>query len=220
MKSFCEEWEVIHATQDWGKYPPEAVIRFVARNYYGKDRAKTRFLDFGCGGGAVTWYLAREGFDVYAFDGSRSAIIKAEKYLKDEGFNNVKFEVADALQIGYEPSFFDCVIDNVCVYANKMDDIRLMYDKIYSILNEGGKLFTSCFGTGTDGYNTGVYIEEGTYENIEKGNLAGRGRAHFYEIDELKEVLKAAGFKNVIVDILTYTDNGVTVEIFNAQAEK
>lgn len=34
MKSFSEEWEKIHSTQEWGRYPSETVIRFIARNYY------------------------------------------------------------------------------------------------------------------------------------------------------------------------------------------
>ena len=46
MKSFDNEWEKIHASQEWGKYPSENVIRFIARNYYSKDRLKTRILDF------------------------------------------------------------------------------------------------------------------------------------------------------------------------------
>lgn len=50
MKSFCEVWEEIHAKNEWGKYPSESVVRFVARNYYKKDREKIRILDFGCGG--------------------------------------------------------------------------------------------------------------------------------------------------------------------------
>ncbi len=51
MKSFDEVWENIHATQEWGKYPSEQVIRFVARNYYGKERHSIKMLDFGVGGG-------------------------------------------------------------------------------------------------------------------------------------------------------------------------
>ena len=84
MKSFDNEWEKIHASQEWGKYPSENVIRFIARNYYSKDRLKTRILDFGCGAGSNTWYLAKEGFDVYAFDGSVSAVEKTKKRLKEE----------------------------------------------------------------------------------------------------------------------------------------
>lgn len=35
-KSFNDDWERIHATREWGSYPIEYVIRFIARNYYNK----------------------------------------------------------------------------------------------------------------------------------------------------------------------------------------
>lgn len=158
MKSFSEEWEKIHSTQEWGRYPSETVIRFIARNYYKTEREKIKILDFGCGAGAHTWYLAREGFDVYAFDGSKSAVDKAEKYLE--------------------------------------------------------------VGTKTQGYGTGKCIENGTYEDIESGVLAGRAIAHFFFKEELESTLKSVGFRNIVIDNILYTDNGVQVEQFIAQAEK
>ena len=89
MKSFDETWEKIHAAQEWGKYPSEPVIRFVARNYYNGDRKAVKILDFGCGGGSHTWYLAREGFDTYGFDGSKSAVNKVEARLKKKNYRRI-----------------------------------------------------------------------------------------------------------------------------------
>lgn len=34
MEDSLQLWENIHANQEWGKYPSEQVVRFVARNYY------------------------------------------------------------------------------------------------------------------------------------------------------------------------------------------
>jgi tRNA G46 methylase TrmB len=51
--------------QEWGKYPPEHVIRFVARNFYRvPDRKYVHLLEVGCGPGANVWFMAREGFAV------------------------------------------------------------------------------------------------------------------------------------------------------------
>lgn len=124
MKSFSREWEKIHSTQEWGRYPSETVIRFIARNYYKTDRTMVKILDFGCGAGAHTWYLAREGFDVYAFDGSKSAVEKAKKYLAADGYEKVHFDVMDGAEIQYEKNFFDCVVDSVCIYANTTQNIK------------------------------------------------------------------------------------------------
>ncbi len=56
-------------------------------------------------GGANTWYLAREGFSVYAFDGSESAVRNTRKYLVHEGLN-ADLRVLDGIAIDYASVFF------------------------------------------------------------------------------------------------------------------
>lgn len=220
MKSFNEEWEQIHQSMEWGKYPSENVIRFVARNYFKKVRNQVRILDFGCGSGANTWFLAREGFDTYAFDGSQSAVEKAKAHLQAEGLFDVHFDVMDGTEIIYENAFFDCVIDNVCIYANCLEYINEMYANVYRILKSGGKFFSTCFGTGTAGYGDGEQIEKNTFCNIKEGTLANRAVAHFFTEDELRILAERTGFSNVIIDKMTYTDNGIRIEMFIMNATK
>ncbi|MCI5713376.1 MAG: class I SAM-dependent methyltransferase [Lachnospiraceae bacterium] len=219
QKSFNEEWESIHSTQEWGVYPTEHVIRFIARNYYKTERDKVKILDFGCGAGAHTWYLAREGFDTYAFDGSMSAVERAKKRLNHEHLN-ANFKVMDALDVDYPDNYFDAVVDNVCVYGNLIENINSMYKNIYRMLKPQGKLLTTCFGKRTDGYGTGEPLEKDTYVHITEGALVGRGTTHFYDKEELGQTLKDAGFKNTIIDTVLYTDRGVTIEQFVAITEK
>lgn len=220
MKSFSKEWEEIHRNQEWGKYPSKQLVRFIARNFYNKDRKNIKILDFGCGAGANTWFLAREGFDVYAFDGSESAVNRAKEYLNKDGYNNVHFSVMDGTELDYASDMFDCVVDNVCIYANKKVHIEIMYKEVYERLKKGGKLYSACFGEKTDGYGTGKYIEDNTYENIEKGPLEGRAIAHFFTKDELKETLEVSGFHNIIIDEMVYTDNGISIQMLTAKADK
>ena len=219
MKSFDETWEEIHAAQEWGKYPSEHVIRFVARNYYRKKRQEVKILDFGCGGGNHTWYLAREGFDTYAFDGSASAVSRVNKRLEEENLQ-ADVRVRDALELDYRKEFFDCVIDNAVVYANTYENITAMYREIYSLLKPGGTLFSVSFTTGTTGYGTGKELEKNTFCDITEGSLAGRGTTHFFEEQELRSILEDAGFENITVDRLRFTDRGSVVEQFLVQAER
>ncbi len=222
MKTFCEDWEKIHSEMEWGRYPSEPVIRFVARNYYKKERAKIRILDFGCGAGANTWFLAREGFDTYGFDGSKSAVDKARRNLEKEGLTEVKLEVCDGGEVDklYPTEFFNCVIDNACIYANTIESIRRMYQIIYSILKAEGKVFSSCFGDETSGCKSGVEIESGTWRDIKEGILAARGIAHLYQKQELEELLREIGFVNIAVEEMKYTDNGSIVHMYIVSAEK
>ena len=122
-----DSWEQIHKTKEWGAYPSEHIIRFIARNYYNvEDRKKVKILDFGSGTGAHTWYLAREGFDTWAFDISETAIMRLKKRMEHENLP-VHAEVCDGLNVSYETGFFDAVIDNVSIISNRIDDIKKMY---------------------------------------------------------------------------------------------
>lgn len=220
MKSFDETWEEIHSSMEWGKYPGESVIRFVARNYYKEqDRSQVKILDFGCGGGSHTWYLAREGFDTYAFDGSKSAVELTKKRLNADGLN-ADLRVRDALQLDYEEEMFDCVIDSAVVYANKYKDIVRMYEVIFQLLKRGGKMFSISFTIETTGFGTGTQLEEHTFCDITEGSLSGRATAHFFDREELVEILQKVGFKNIVVDMLRFTDRGCVVEQFLVSAEK
>src|SRR5580698_5080821 len=79
-------WEAIFRSKSWGKYPPEHVIRFVARSFFtAEDRSKVKLLEIGCGPGANVWFMAREGFSVCGIDGSATAIERATKRLATEG---------------------------------------------------------------------------------------------------------------------------------------
>lgn len=135
-KSMDSRWNEIHSTVEWGQYPTESVIRFIARNYYNKERKKIKILDFGCGQGAHTWYLSREGFDTYAFDGAEDGIKKTEQKLKKENLT-AELGVYDALHLPYEENFFDAVIDVGCICCNKYEDSLKMYQNIHKILKGG-----------------------------------------------------------------------------------
>lgn len=221
-RSFDTKWEQIHQQQDWGKYPVEEVIRFVARNYYGKDRSQIRILDAGCGKGAVAWFLAREGFDVYAFDGSPTAISKAETRLRAEGLQ-AAFTVCDAAHLPYLDNFFDAVIDSAMIYANRTAQIRLILRECHRVLKPGSEFFsTGLFKIGMTGYGTGERLEENTYRDLSQGILAGRGTVHFFDRQQISELWIQAGFQSVAIDCLERSDLGGlnTISYYMVEAQK
>lgn len=219
MKSFDSTWEMIHSTREWGKYPSEPVIRFVARNYYNKERNKIKILDFGCGAGANTWYLAREGFETYAFDGSHSAIDKVKNRIEIEGLK-ADLRVCDALELNFDNDFFDCVIDCAAICSNKPDAIKKMYEEIYNILKIGGQMFSTMFTKNTTGYGIGKKIDEDTYTDIPYGNLAGVGSVHFFDVEDIVALLHDIGFHDIQTDLLRYTDGDNVVEEILVKAKK
>lgn len=212
-------WDNIHASQAWGGYPSEHVIRFIARNYYQTERSKVKILDFGCGGGAHTWFLAREGFDTYAFDGAEQAVINTRKKLEKEHLS-AHLEVKDGTDLDYQENYFDAVIDNVSIYSNKMKDIISMYKNIYRSLKTDGKLLTVCFGKETCGYRIGVEIEKDTYTNIPKGPLHNRGTVHFFDKKEIIDILEQIGYRHITIDTINYSDSGEIIQQYVVSTEK
>lgn len=220
MGSFDESWEKIHATRRWGQYPSEFVIRFIARNYYSEsDRRKKKILDFGCGAGAHTWFLAKEGFDTYAFDGSPSAVKNTEEKLKQEGCF-AHLDCFDALETQYEEEYFDAIVDNFTIQANMLCSIKEMYKACYNLLKKDGKLFTAVFSNETTGYGTGRELEPGTYVELENGTTQHSCKKHFFKENELFELLDLQGFKNINIDKVYYTDQGNVVSQYIATATK
>lgn len=217
--AFDETWEEIHKETEWGHYPSETIIRFVARNYYKSNRSQVKILDYGCGGGAHTWYLAREGFDTYAFDGSKSAIEKLKLYLEKEKLS-AHLSVMDGVSLDYSDCTFDAVIDNVCIYANRYEDIKKMYKECYRVLKCGGKIISTVFSKTTFGYKDGVEIEKDTYTDITVGRLAGRGTTHFFGREEIEKIITDAGFTDIAVDTIDYTDGGDRVGMLAVIATK
>jgi ubiquinone/menaquinone biosynthesis C-methylase UbiE len=211
MKTFDNTWEQIHEANEWGRYPSEEVVRFVARNYYKADRKSIKILDLGCGAGANTWYLAKEGFDVYAVDGSNSAITKTNNLLKSMNLSANLF-VCDVAHLPFSEEYFDVIIDCACIYSNTIFGIKEIIQECYRVLKYHGKIFsTGNFSPDTTGFGRGNEIENNTYKDITDGVLAGRGIAHFFTQNELESLY--ARLKNVIVDYATRTDGGGEMKI-------
>jgi 2-polyprenyl-3-methyl-5-hydroxy-6-metoxy-1,4-benzoquinol methylase len=163
--------------------------------------------------------LARERFDVYAFDGSKSAIDKLKKRMSAEKLS-VNLDVFDAVETTYPEEYFDAVIDNVAIYANTINNIKIMYSNIFNMLKHGGKLLTTMFTADTTGADSGVKIEDNTFRDLTKGNLAGRAIVHFYTKDEIVDILKNTGFSNIVIDTMRYSDMGNIVSMLIVQADK
>lgn len=222
MKTFDSKWEDVHSSRSWGKYPPEEVIRFVARNYYNNDRKNIKILDIGCGQGNVVWYLSREGFDTYGFDGSSYAIEKAQEYLKNDDLE-ASLSIADAADMPYNNEFFNAVTDSALIYANKKEDIIAILKECYRVLKKGGKIFsTGLFMRDTTGYGTGEKIEENTYRNLTEGILSNIGTIHFFDKNELIEIWNEVGFKNLKIDSIKRTDfaGEQNINFYVVEAEK
>lgn len=222
VKTFDGVWEDIHRSTEWGKYPSEEVIRFIARNFYNSQRKNVKLLDFGCGSGAITWYLAREGFDTYGFDGSASAVEKCRQLMSENNLH-ADLKVRDAAETLYLDEMFDGIVDSAVIYANDVAGIKLILKECFRLLKNGGKIFsTGLFTTETSNYDSGEKVEHNTFRNLTRGPLANRGTVHYFDKYEIEDLWTAAGFKNISIDYLKRTDNNgeTVVAFYMVKAEK
>jgi 2-polyprenyl-3-methyl-5-hydroxy-6-metoxy-1,4-benzoquinol methylase len=111
-------WDDIFRSKGWGRYPPEHIIRFIARTFSdARDRSTIRLLEIGCGPGANLWFMAREGFSVCGIDGSATAIHRARQRLTEDGLA-ADLRIRDYAQLPWPESAFDGAIENVSLYCN------------------------------------------------------------------------------------------------------
>jgi SAM-dependent methyltransferase len=181
-------WDDIFRRHEWGRYPPEELVRFTARRFYAvADRASVRFLELGCGPGANLWYLAREGFSVTGIDGSEVALRRAAARLAAEGLT-AELALGDATKLPWADDSFDCVLDIECVYANSFEDSRRIVAEARRVLRPGGLFFSKTFMTGTS--------RDALY--------SGYGIVRFTAEDEIPQLY--AGFASVEYDHVIRTD--------------
>ena len=82
-----------------------------------RDRG-ARALDFGCGTGRLTGWLADRGLEVEGVDASPEMILAAQRFLP-----NIRFAVADDRRLPYEAGVFDVVFSvGVLQYFTKTAD--------------------------------------------------------------------------------------------------
>jgi len=218
--SFDETWEKIFSERPWGKYPNEDVIRFVMRHFSkAADRKSIRILDLGCGGGAHAWFLAREGFDVYALDGSESAVGQTKKLLEQNNLS-AQLQVGDMNRLDYPSDFFDAVVDNNSIQHNRWADILKTHLEIRRVLKAEGRLLSIMLNEGTTGSETAEKIEEGTFKNFKKGLITTGVLAHLTSKAELD--ILSRSLQDVSVETVTRETLGATIShyVLTAQNRK
>jgi SAM-dependent methyltransferase len=199
-------WEETFRRRSWGRYPPEHLIRFVARWFFGvEDRSRVRLLEIGCGPGANVWFTAREGFSVSGIDGSPTAIRQAEHRLAGEGLK-ADLRVGDLTRLPWQNESFDGVIENASLYSNRMAAIKQALDEVHRVLRPGGPFLSSFFSDRSWGYGTGEMVEPEGFIKLREGPLALGNFCFFLKRDRIPELFYR--FDELEVERISRTLNG------------
>ena len=222
MATWDPVWERIFSTVAWGKYPPEPVIRGVMRAFSKvPDRHQVRILDLGCGTGANTWFLAREGFSVAGIDGSPTAITLNRQRLGEDGLE-ADLRVGDFTAVlPWTDETFSMIIDNASLYANPLPAIQFAIDEAYRLCAPGGRFVSLSFTDKTWGFGLGKPGQDpGAYSDITEGPLAGKGFVQFLTKTQIRTLFKK--FSQVSIETTSYSLNEgeKLIELWVVEARK
>lgn len=201
------------------EYPNESLIAFI------KGLDGKRVLEVGCGSGANTWMLVKEGLDVYGIDYSKKGIEYCKKMLKKYCVS-ANLKVGDMCKLPYDNNMFNAIVDVVSVqHLNFKEHIKCLKD-IYRCLKLGGQIFSFHLGENSISYlhSGGKLIDTDTIDNIKDITkpLNNNGQICFLSANEYRNMLMGIGFKNIVIDkvIRTYNNQEYQIEYLVVRAEK
>lgn len=99
-----------------------------------------RVLDVGCGGGLLTNYLAREGFQVSGVDASSDSLAVAARH---DATDRVRYRLGDARALPYPDAGFDavCAMD----FLEHVENPEQVIAECARVLRPGGLFFFHTF---------------------------------------------------------------------------
>lgn len=221
---FSEFAQVYDAFMHYIDYP--GWVRYICEildlyNIKGK-----KLLDLACGTGTCAILFAKRGFDVIGIDSSSQMLEQAIKKIETEGLN-IKLLLQDMrnFKLAGPVNIVTCLYDSLN-YLLKAGDLEETYNSVYKVLEEGGIFI---FDMNTEYAiqevwgNKTLYRTEGGIKTVWKSeydnntrivtlhltwdvNENGKKKKHYeihkeisYSNDEIKNLLKKSGFKEVVI---------------------
>ena len=167
-------WDKIFKLKEWGRYPSESLIKFIAKNFYHLKRSEIKILEIGCGPGANLWYLSTEGFNSFGIDISSVAINKAQKRLEKDQLT-ASLKVGDISKLPYESGTFHAVIDNACLYNNDKKKTRIILEEVKRVLKPRGLFYSQTFSDDTYKGRSVTQLNRLEFKDASDGAFAGGG---------------------------------------------
>ncbi len=106
-----------------------------------KNEKVKKILDLGCGSGRHTVLLAKQGFEVYATDVSKSGLVITKKWLKKENLQAKIKKCSCYEKFPFRDYFFDAIISTQVIHHNFHDKIKFCISEIERVLKPKGIVF-------------------------------------------------------------------------------
>jgi SAM-dependent methyltransferase len=116
-----------------------------------KEEGRRRALDLGCGVGRHALFLARQGFEVCAFDLGEDGLAELRRSAEAEGLR-IDVRCGDMLELPYDDASFDCLIAFHAIYHTDLTGLRRVLAEIRRVLAPGGEAFLTLNSRESDAY--------------------------------------------------------------------
>jgi ubiquinone/menaquinone biosynthesis C-methylase UbiE len=147
--------------------------------FFKKYGVKT-ILDFACGTGRNTVYLAEKGFSMYGFDQFKEVVNETSQKLKERKLHARLKTLNMKHGLPYKNDFFDAVIIIRALYHAKIATINKIAKDIVRVVKPGGYIYIESWQKSDGGKTVFKKTEEkGTYK-------VGRAYYHIFTGNELK----------------------------------
>ena len=142
MESIRTNYEELYSSDEyyWGTTPADFCDRLIALHPCSQG---CKVLDIGCGEGKDAVYMAQKGFDVTAFDITKSGIRKAKR-LADNMNVHINTFVADINSFELEEKF-DIIYSTGTIQYLFEENKRAFFEKIKSLVNENEIVYFNVF---------------------------------------------------------------------------
>jgi len=211
-RSWDSVWDKIFIESEWGKYPAESLIRFIAKNFYQKKRSEIRILEVGCGPGANLWYISREGFQAFGVEGSATAVDKARDRLALEGLK-ANIYVGDVIVLDqFENDYFDAVIDVGCLCCNNVINSKKILAEVKRVLKNNGLFYSRTLSDKTFVGLDAEYVSPLEVSKATDGPLQGKGFIRLSNENSINELYGDA-FCLESIDVIDYTANNQKIRV-------
>lgn len=186
---FSPEWERLYdAGRHFIDWPWSNVVTWVTR-FDSPGEQTTRVLELGCGPGINTPFFLSRKMDYFAVDGSRAAIVAAQKRFADIKDN---FAVADFTRGIPFPGTFDLIVERAAISHNSTADIRRCLDNVLAKLKPGGRFIgLDWFSTEHSEYGDGREADDLYTKTDYPGSsyaFADCGKVHFSDEAHLADL--------------------------------
>ncbi|ELU7403119.1 class I SAM-dependent methyltransferase [Campylobacter jejuni] len=218
-------WENIFSQKEWGKYPSENVIRFIARNFYNvQDRSKINILELGFGTGANLWFCAKEGFSVSGIEWSKTGVERFKARMKDENLSDKikQIELGDYINKldSFKDDSFDAWMDNYSLAYNDFDKTKKIIDKAMKKLKKGGKFLSVTPSL----YNDGFEKDESLGYHLVKptsGSDAFTGIIRYCDEQDIKQLYQGKNYQitDIKINTLKNLENNLS-ELYIIEGKK